>query len=319
MQTYFTSRIESEPIKKLECQKIFAESLDYFTIYKRLSRVDVEFFPYHGYIFFIGQASLIKKSLGLNSNPQQYEIVLSDIDGFRIGKALLYSCFEKHLQQHGFSLLSKQRERRGKIAIFTGENRDGIEFMHQVREDVIAYEGICFQLFVNRLTETVEIWLDPKVSALISLNTRELPFGKNWLVTLCRNESCDNFTYCKFLLKNIVKFKALGEPRYVDPCPITQTTVTVNDEFFNEYTVPSEILFEESSSYNLKQRGCYWDILQLSLKWTDNRLEYLKTFLDILSNGKEIMTLNISEDLSLKFQKNLIMLECEDYDASKMY
>jgi len=319
MQTYFTSRIESEPIKKLECEKIFAESLDYFEIYKRLSRVDVRFFPYRGYIFFIGQARLVKNSLGLNATPQQYEIVLSDIDGFRIGKALLYSSFERHLQEHGFTLLSKQRKRRGKIAIFSGESRDGIEFIRQVREDVMAYEGICFQLFVNRLVKTVEIWLDPKVSALISLNIQELPFSKNWLVTLCRNKSCENFTYCKFLLKNIVKFKALVESRDVDSCPIAQGAVIVNDEFFNEYIVPSAILFEESSSYNLKQRKCYWDILQMSQKWTDGRLEYLKTFLDILSDDKEIMTLNIAEDLSLKFQKNLITLECEEYDTSKMY
>lgn len=319
MQTFFTSRIESEPIDRLECKKIFAESLDYSEIYKKLSRLDVKFFPYRGNIFFIGESDLVKNSLGLDSEPQGYEIMFTDIDGFRIARSLIYSTIDKHLQEQGFALLSKWRQRRGKVAIYTGESRDGIQFKHQIRDNVIAYEGICYHIFINRLASTIEIWIDPKVSALISLNPRELSFSTNWLVTLCENESCESYPYCKFLLKNIVRFREFTESRYVDSCPIAEDAVVVNDEFFNEYTVPSAILFEESSSYNLRKRGCYWDILQISQKWTDVRLDYLKTFLNILSDGKDKIVLEFSKQSHLNFDKNLNRLESEDYDASKVY
>ena len=319
MQTFFTSRIESESVDKLECKKIFAESLDYSEIYKKLSRLDVKFFPYRGNIFFIGESDLIKNNLGLNSEPQSYEIIFADIDGFRIARSLIYSTIDKHLQEHRFALLSRWRRRRGKVAIYTQESRNGISFKHQIGDNVIAYDGICYNLFINRLAGTIEIWIDPKVSALISLNPQELSLSRNWLVTLCENESCGSYPYCKFLLKNIVKFREFTESHLVNSCPIAQYAVAVNDEFLNEYTVPSAILFEESSSYNLRKRGCYWEVLQISQKWTDVRLDYLKTFLDILSDDKDKISLEFSEKSHLNFDKNLKILESEDYDTGKVY
>jgi len=319
METFFASRIESEPIDRLECQKIFAESLDYSEIYKKLSRLDVKFFPYRGNIFFIGESDIVKNSLGLDSEPQSYEITFSDIDDFRIARSLIYSTIDKHLQEHGFALMSKWRQRRGKVAIYTGESRNGILFEHQIRDNVIVYDGICYRPFIDRLEGIIEIWIDPKVSALISLNSRELSLSRNWLITLCKNESCERYPYCNFLLKNVVRFKEFTESRFVDSCPIAEDAVVVNDEFFNEYTVPSAILFEESSSYNLRRRGCYYDVLRISQKWTDIRLKYLKTFLDILSDDKDKLVLEFSEQIHLNFDKNLKVLESENYDASKMY
>jgi len=318
MQTFLTSRIESEPIDKLECKKIFAESLPYSEIYRKLSRLHIEFFPYRGNIFFIGDSDGVRRTLGLDSEPQSYKIDFSDIDGFRIAKRLIYQIFEGHLRTHRFALLSRWKKRRGKIAIYTGESRNDIPFRHQVRKNVIAYEGMCYHPFIKRSMDTIEIWLDPKVSPLIALNQKELPLSRNWLVTLCGNESCESYPYCDFLLKSIVKFERFTERDYVDSCPIAEDAVLVSDEFFNEYRVPSAILLEESSSHNLRRRGCYRDVLRVSQKWTDVRLKYLQTFLDILSDDEDEIVLEFSQN-RIKFDKKLKTLESEEYDTSKVY
>jgi len=83
--------------------------------------------------------------------------------------------------------------------------------------------------------------------------------------------------------------------------------------------LPPDHILEESSPSNLKQRGCYRDLLNKSLKWTDDRLSYLTRFLDIIANHHPHLKIQLASGHEINFEKELVELGSADYDSGRMY